>query len=294
MNLDAIKKKLEELNSQSQGRVDNSDKVWAPPFGKSQVRIVPSAYNADNPFTELKFHNKISKFPILALSNFGEQDPVEDLIERLRETSDKENWSLSGKLTPRPRYFVPVIVRGEEDKGVRIWSISEVVYKALLTLASDDEIGDFTDITDGTDMIVEKIKKDPFPEISVRAKRTSSVLSEDKEQVEKWLKDQPEPISLFKKPDYEYIKKKLKEYLNPNAVAEEKSETVETKVSEDVTKVTAPKVEAQEVKAEQPVKRVMTLVEGLPKKANATMAKFDDLFGSDGDTADEKLPWEEQ
>lgn len=287
MNLDAIKKKLDELNNSEQGNVDNSDKFWTVPFGKSQVRIVPSMYNPDNPFTELKFHNKLAKYPILALSNFGEQDPVEDLIEKLRETDDKENWSLSGKLTPRPRYFVPVIVRGEEDKGVRIWSIGITTYKALLTLAADEEIGDYTDIANGTDMVVEKVKKDPFPEITIRAKRTSSPLSENKEELEKWLKDQPDPAELFRKPDYNYIKKKLKEYLDPST-ATESTEKVEAKVDEDVKKV-APK---EETPAEL---KLNTTTAPATKKAvqKSTTSKFDDLFGDDSsmDTPDDKLPF---
>lgn len=287
MNLDAIKKKLDELNNSEQGNVKNSDKFWTVPFGKSQVRIVPSMYNPDNPFTELKFHNKLAKYPILALSNFGEQDPVEDLIEKLRETSDKENWSLSGKLTPRPRYFVPVIVRGEEDKGVRIWSIGITTYKALLTLAADEEIGDYTDIANGTDMVVEKVKKDPFPEITIRAKRTSSPLSENKEELEKWLKDQPDPTELFRKPDYNYIKKKLKEYLDPST-ATESTEKVEAKVDEDVKKV-APKEETPtELK-------LNTTTAPATKKAvqKSTTSKFDDLFGDDSsmDTPDDELPF---
>lgn len=287
MNLDAIKKKLDELNNSEQGNVNNSDKFWTVPFGKSQVRIVPSMYNPDNPFTELKFHNKLAKYPILALSNFGEQDPVEDLIEKLRETGDKENWSLSGKLTPRPRYFVPVIVRGEEDKGVRIWSIGVTTYKALLTLAADEEIGDYTDITNGTDMVVEKVKKDPFPEITIRAKRTSSPLSENKEELEKWLKDQPDPAELFRKPDYNYIKKKLKEYLDPST-ATESTEKVEAKVDEDVKKV-APK---EETPAEL---KLNTTTAPATKKAvqKSKASKFDDLFGDDSsmDTPDDELPF---
>ena len=145
MNLDLIRKKLAQINEQSQEKQDNSALKWIPANGKSQIRIVPSVENPDNPFTELMFYNKLSKYPILALTNFNEQDPVEEFIETLRATDDKDNWSLSGKISARPRYFVPVIVRGEEDKGVRIWSISTTIYKALLSLAADEEIGDFTD-----------------------------------------------------------------------------------------------------------------------------------------------------
>ncbi len=39
----------------------------------------------------------------------------------MRTTSDKENWRLAKKLDPKMRIFVPVIVRGEEAEGVKLY-----------------------------------------------------------------------------------------------------------------------------------------------------------------------------
>ena len=280
MNLDLIKKKLSEINEQSQERQDNSALRWVPANGKSQIRIVPSVDNPDNPFTELMFYNKLSKYPILALTNFNEQDPVQEFIDTLRATDDKDNWSLSGKISARPRYFVPVIVRGEEDKGVRIWSISTTIYKALLSLAADEEIGDFTDIKEGTDMIVEKTPPatpGAFADITVRAKRSSSPLSEDKAELKKWLTEQPKPLDLFRKPTYDWLKKQLKAYVEGKPVEDTPSSTEEKKEE-------APKTEFK-VQEEAP--------KPAPKKSVTT--KFDDLFSDDEDKGageEEKLPWE--
>lgn len=284
MNLDLIKKKLEQINEQSQERQDNSALRWIPANGKSQVRIVPSVDNPDNPFTELMFYNKLSKYPILALTNFNEQDPVQEFIDTLRATDDKDNWSLSGKISARPRYFVPVIVRGEEDKGVRIWSISTTIYKALLSLAADEEIGDFTDIKEGTDMIVEKTPPatpGAFADITVRAKRSSSPLSEDKAELKKWLTEQPKPLDLFRKPTYDWLKKQLKAYVEGKPVEDTPSPTEEKKEE-------APKTEFK-VQEEAP----KPAPKPAPKKSVTT--KFDDLFSDDEDKSageEEKLPWE--
>lgn len=285
MDLSLIKQKLQQINEQSQERQDNSALRWVPGNGKSQVRIVPSVENPDNPFTELMFYNRLGKYPILALTNFNEQDPVEEFIETLRATDDKDNWSLSGKISARPRYFVPVIVRGEEDKGVRIWSISSTIYKALLSLAADDEIGDFTDIQNGTDMIVEKTPPatpGAFADITVRARRSSSPLSEDKEEIKKWLKEQPKPLDLFRKPTYEWLKKQLKAYIEGKPTTEELPEE---------KKDEAPKAEfkVEEKKEEKPVAKKAAA----PKKSVTT--KFDDLFSDDDEklqSDEDKLPWE--
>lgn len=275
MDLSIIKKKLDSLNNDSQERVDNSAVFWKPDFGKNNIRVVPSKFDPNNPFTELKFHNAISKYPILALSNFGAQDPVEEFIAKLRETNNKDNWSLSGKISPRFRYFVPVIVRGEEEKGVRLWSLGITTYKALLTLAADDEIGDFTDIVNGTDMIVEKVNGNPYPEITVRARRNSSPLSDDAEQVKKWLNEQPNPIECFRKPDYDYIKGQLQRYLTPDSKSEEQPAVS----AETPAATTAQVVEEKQKPVEVPV--AQSPATKVPPKS--TTAKFNELFGDDDD-----------
>lgn len=286
MNLDLIKQKLQAINEQSEERQDNSALKWVPANGKSQIRIVPSVENPDNPFTELMFYNRLSKYPILALTNFGEQDPVEEFIETLRSTDDKDNWSLSGKISARPRYFVPVIVRGEEDKGVRIWSISATIYKALLSLAADEEIGDFTDIKNGTDMIVEKTPPatpGAYADITIRAKRSSTPLSEDKAELKKWLTEQPKALDLFRKPTYDWLKKQLKAYVEGKPTAEEAPAA-----APEEKEAPKPEVKAEEKKPEAPKAK--------PAAKKSVTNKFDDLFSDDdkaeGSEQEDKLPWE--
>ena len=218
MDLSAIKAKLDALNNQSNGheKIDYSKLFWKPEMGKQTLRIVPSFYNPTFPFTELKFHYAIGKFPMLALSNFGKQDPVEEFVKELKKTSDKDNWSLAGKLTPKTRIFAPVIVRGEEEKGVRLWGFGVTIFKALLALAEDEDVGDFTDPINGWDLIVEQAKGNPYPETTVRIKPKQSPLSNDNKQVDLWLKEQPNPLESFNHPDYEFVKKQLQAFISPS------------------------------------------------------------------------------
>jgi hypothetical protein len=43
-------------------------------------------------------------------------------------------------------------VRGEESEGVKLWQFGKEVYQEFLNMASDEEIGDFTDIAQGRDI----------------------------------------------------------------------------------------------------------------------------------------------
>ena len=263
MDLQAIKQKLSEIESKSKGgnNVDYDKIFWKPPMGKSKIRIVPSVYDPAMPFTELKFHYSLGKFPMQALSNFGKQDPVDEFIAELRKTNDRDNWSLSGKLTPRSRFFAPVIVRGEEEEGVRIWGFSQTIFKALLSMAEDEDIGDYTDPVGGFDMTVEVTQGNPYKETSVRIVPKTSPLSNDNDLVELWLKEQPNPREVFTQYDYEFIKKKLLEYVSPNA----DESTEEEDSSEDDNPPTAPTTSK------------FTL-ENAAEGKRSTMDKYNDLF----------------
>lgn len=227
MDLSQIKNKLAEMNSDgkpSREKVDYEKTFWRPTPGKHQIRIVPSQFDPSFPFTEMKFHYGIGQYPMVALSNFGKQDPIEEFVNELKKTSDKDNWSLAGKLTPKSRFLAPVVVRGEEDKGVRLWGFGKTIFKALLSLAEDEDIGDYTDPVNGFDMIVEQVQGNPYPETTVRIKPKMSTLSDDNSLVDSWLKSQPNPMEVYTQYDYDFIKKQLQSYLSPNADTEEESE----------------------------------------------------------------------
>lgn len=288
MDLNAIKAKLQQLDQEKQGQSyeDFSDKFWRPKeLGTYKVRVVPSMYDKDNPFTELAFHTKIRKYPILALTNLGKQDPVEELRAQLYKSSDKADWSLAGKLSPRVRYVVPVIVRGEEEKGVRLWEISQTVYKAFLQLAADDEIGDFTDVTDGIDITVERSQGAQYIETGIRASRKNSPLSDDATLVQKWLTEQPKPVDCYTHCDYDYVMKQLKSYLSggvsPVPQTDVKSSDSEPKAEMKLS-TGAPVGEAKAKEDAElndilgaPVKPVVA------KAPKSAASKFEDLFGDD-------------
>ncbi len=236
MDLDIIRKKLDNLQSKNtpSGKTDYSKIYWKPSIGKQQIRIVPSTYNSNNPFTELKLHygvgpNKIMISPL----NFGERDPIFEFSQKLRSGEyDKNTYVLARSLEPKTRYFVPVVVRGEEDKGVRLWQFGTTIYTELAALALDDEIGDYTDIVNGRDLTVETVGPETtgtqYNKSSIRVRLKTSPLSKDSNQVETWTSEQPNPKEgLFKIYSYDEMKGSLKKHLEVDTEAEEDS-TVST------------------------------------------------------------------
>ena len=109
MDLNEIKNRLAKLNNKggSNGTSNFKDNFWRPPR-------------------------------MIALTNFDESDPIMEFAVQLRKSGSDENKELAKKLFPKMRTFAPVIVRGEEDKGVRFYEFGKMVYQELLGVMADE------------------------------------------------------------------------------------------------------------------------------------------------------------
>jgi len=265
MNLDLISSKLEKLQApqgqKSDQKFDRSQYFWKAPMGKSQIRFVPYKENKENPFSEMFFHYGIGNRTMISPINYGEKDPIVEFSKELRKTSEPENWRLAKKLEPKMRVFAPVVVRGEENKGVRFWEFGKQVYQELLSYAADEDYGDFTDVVSGLDMTVEVVQGNPYPQTSLRVKPKQSPLSDDNVSVEKWLAEQPELLKYYKKYSYDEMKTALQEWLNPEDA------------EESVPDIVNPNISAEELE-----KKDTGYTLNVKKKETVSDSDFDDLF----------------
>ena len=152
IDFDAIRKKLNSLSGANSKRKI----MWRPPEGETvTVRIIGFTDNDGNPFKERWFYYNIGSNPgLLSPHQFGKPDPIQELITKLRDEGTKESYELCKKLYPKMRTYAPVIVRGEEDKGVQIWGFGKTVYQNIMGLMLDEDYGDITDPTTGRDIKV--------------------------------------------------------------------------------------------------------------------------------------------
>jgi hypothetical protein len=277
MDLKSIKNKLSALQTsgQKKEKVDYAKYLWKPKQeGKYQIRIVPSKLDKNNPFKEVFVHYGFSKFPLYALTNWGEKDPIIEFTKQLAQTGDKENWKLSRKLEPKMRVFAPVIVRGEEDKGVRLWEFGKEIYMQLLGIADDEDYGDYTDINEGRDFTVEAVMGDiggrQGLKSSIRIKPKTSPLSTSKLDIEAWLEEQPDILEVQSayKMTFDKMKETLQNYLNP----EDENDEILDEVEEEIE---TPKNDLP-WEDEKPAKSNKPEVKASVKKSKAD--KFEALF----------------
>jgi hypothetical protein len=240
MDLSFVKQKLEANANKggSREKIDYTKIFWKPKAGKYQIRIVPNKFRKEWPLREIQMHYGFSKGPILALSNWGEADPISDFAQKLRKSADKEDWQLANKISPKTRYFAPVVVRGEESAGVRLWEVGKLVNDQLMGIAADEDYGDFTDITDGRDFTVEAVEDVVAGrkgiKCTLRPKVKSTPISEDGEFVTKALDEQTDILSINRKYTYDQLKDVLQKWLSPeDETATEATPTVASTDDED-------------------------------------------------------------
>ena len=273
MDLNKIKSRLDNLNQASKPKQtekkDYTLVYWKPKAeGKYQIRFVPSKINKDNPFQEVFMHYGVGKYPIVALTNWGEDDPIVDFTKKLRKSSESENWRLAKQLDPKMRVFAPVIVRGEEDKGVRLFEFSKTIYMELLSIADDEDYGDFTDINQGFDFVVNatKVQDRPGFALSVRPKPKQTPLSSDASQITTWLENQPILLEERYKYTYDKLKEELQNFISGG---EEKEDDIISEPASDFEDNSPAKEE----------KKFTLSTQGTPKKAKSE--EFDSLFEDD-------------
>ena len=221
IDLAKMKAKRDALENRGNGK----SVFWRPEDGEQTIRIVPTPDG--DPFKEYWFHYNLGKNPgfLSPKKNFGEDDPLNDFVRQLYKDGSDESVRMAKNLSARQRFFAPVVVRGEEDQGVRLWGFGKTAYKELLNLVLNPEYGDITDVDDGTDLTI-NYGKPPgaqFPQTTITPRRKPSPMMEDSEKTAAFLDQIPNFDEVFERKTPEQVQVMLDEFLLGEADAEEVS-----------------------------------------------------------------------
>ena len=271
-----------------QNNTKKSDSIWKPANGKSQIRIVPYKFNRDLPFIELYFHYNINNKTYLSPMSFGRPDPIVEFAEKLKRTGDTDDWKAGKKMEPKLRTFVPVIVRGKENEGVKFWGFGKTVYQDILGYIADPDYGDISDPMSGRDIVLEVTSAEEsnasYPTTTIRVKPATTKLHDDPTVIKELLDNQKEITELYSELSYAELKTILENWLNPSAAAIGDDEMVDELEAPKPKATTATTATAKPAAKTNPDDEIGDLP--WEKKAEPTKAKddvasaFDDLFNS--------------
>jgi hypothetical protein len=220
INFDALRKRLDNLS----GNTKKSSSSWKPKEGEEYtVRLLSFPNNEGQPFKELWFYYNIGNNPgLLTPNQYGKPDPIQELITKLRADGSKESYELAKKLYPKMRCYAPVIVRGEEDKGVQIWAFGKQVYQSLLGVMLDEDYGDITDPESGRDIKVKCFKPagKKYSETEVMPRGKASPLSSNQATAKQWLGNIPDVNKLFDLKSYDELSKIVNDWIEGGMVTD--------------------------------------------------------------------------
>ena len=217
IDLDKMRQKHSALTKAG----DNSaDIFWKPEEGAQVIRLV--CPTDGDPFREFYFHYGLGaegRTTVLSPRTFGETDPISEFGTKLWKNGTDEDKNAAKRFWPKMRIFAPVVVRGEEDKGVRWWGFSKTTYENLLNVVLDPDYGDITDTSSGTDIRIDYGKKSgqAFPSTDIRPMRKSSALAATDEAIEKLISTVPDTATAFERVSLEECERILQETLGGEA-----------------------------------------------------------------------------
>jgi hypothetical protein len=222
IDIKKMKAKLAALSNKGGGKTN----FWRPEEGKkAAVRIVGTADG--DPFKEYWFHYEIGKNSILCpKKNFQEECAICNFASKLYKENTEESAKMAKKFLARQRFFSPVVVRGEEKDGVKIWGYGKNVYQDLINLVLNPDYGDIADPDTGTDltMVSSKAPGAQFPTTKLTPARNASRLCQGTDDECRDLLDSvPDFATLHERKTSAEVAAALDEYLAGDSSAESES-----------------------------------------------------------------------
>jgi hypothetical protein len=220
MALDMAKMKAKLQDLESGGRSKSDNVWWRPQEGEQEVRIVPT--EDGDPFKVYHFHYNLGDGArggvLCPKRQFGENCPICDFASKLWQEGTDDSKKLAKSLFVRQRFFSPVVIRGEEENGVRVWGYGKTIYETLLGLVLNPDYGDITSVDSGVDFTLTYTlpkTKGAYPQTNLVPKRKSSALMKTKTSIKETLEAVPDINSLFTRKSPSDVKAILESFLNP-------------------------------------------------------------------------------
>lgn len=218
LDMAKMKAKLQELESGGRQKSDNV--FWKPQEGDQDIRLVPT--EDGDPFKVFHFHYNLGEAArggvLCPKRQFGDNCPVCDFASKLWQEGTDDSKRMAKSLFVRQRFFSPVIVRGEEEQGVKIWGYGKTIYETLLGLVLNPDYGDITDVDQGVDFTLTYTlpkTKGAFPQTNLVPKRKSSALAATKTGIKEFINNVPDINTLFARKSPAEVKAILESFLNP-------------------------------------------------------------------------------
>jgi len=185
---DKIRKKV----SEEKARGSNKYNFFRVPERKSVlVRLLPwEPIGQEFPFREGGIHFNLGTPINCPRLISGDACPICEERSKYFDSDHEEDKQMVDKLRPTVRYYMNIIVRGEEDKGPQILEAAKTLWEDIVNyIVREINPVDITDPVDGFDLILSN-SGEGADRYKAEIVTDRSPLSEDADEIEQWVHSQ--------------------------------------------------------------------------------------------------------
>jgi hypothetical protein len=185
--------RLAALRSKMKGMdLGGSSGFWTPKEGRNVIRILPEVGTMQYFFQQVGKHSfppdgkKYAYCP--NFTSEGELEcPVCEIVSQMSKSGDKAQKAMANDLRVRRTWWMNVIVRGQESQGPMIFTPGTTIFGSLITLISDPDYGDITDLNEGFDITIVRKGSGLDTEYEVLPKPKPTPLTDDADLSQEWV-----------------------------------------------------------------------------------------------------------
>lgn len=225
-DLDAIRRRMQALSG--------TPKFAKFDVGEYKIRVVPwnpvDALPEGDMFPTLYFYNLGEGkdwVQIAAPKQFDKPDPIAEMLDELWK-GNEDDKAIAKKLRASGSTYVAFVDKNAQGKGVQVWRLpggfaGQKLHQKLLSYFVDadiiEETDDWTDPKKGFDLKLtvtdsgKKFNGKTVLEYDIDIARKPSKLTEDADQLKKWLESRPSTKDYYTLESYEAIKTKLDRWI---------------------------------------------------------------------------------
>lgn len=203
-SLDKVRQRRKEAAEEAERR---KAKYWKIKPGRNVVRFAPPWEGSDEFYKAFGQHYNLGpdgKQPPVYCpeQTVGKSCPICEGIRMMYRGADEETQKLLKKMSSTPRFYVNLIDRKDEEKGVQVGEIPRTLMEDIWKKMVDDEIGigDVTDPENGYDLIIDRTGEGIGTKYTVEVARKPSKLDK------KYLADIVDLEKFVKIESYENLK----------------------------------------------------------------------------------------
>lgn len=224
IDLDAIRRKHEQLNKPKGGGEDFGEKFIQLADGDNKIRILPGKSDDVQFYTETKIHRLPGEdgkdTNVHCLKPHSEPCPLCDLYYALYKvhnekvksnpslkTEGTEESRLANKIKARERYYMNAIDRKDEkDSKPKIFSVGQKLFQKIVSTMLDPDFGDITDLAAGNDFKIVKQIVSNFPNYDQSQARPKKEPAGSKQEIAAWMESLHNLSELVRKEDAAKVK----------------------------------------------------------------------------------------